>query len=103
MMQQRPRSRTRQTPGPSTRRPAQAPRVFEDVYGRAPEHASPAVERAMREATNDRDKKAMMGVLFGSAAPHAEKALDFLGTHRGKQVLGAAAVAAGAFLLPKVF
>ncbi len=83
--------------------------VFEDVYGEPPRRTSPAVERAMRAAESDlresdqaRDKKALLGVLFGSAAPYAEQAVTFLATPRGRQVLGVSATAAASYFLPKV-
>ena len=49
-----------------------------------------------------RDREMLLEILFGRAAPSANKVVGFLGTSRGQQALGVVTVAAGAVLLPKV-
>jgi len=43
-----------------------------------------------------------LSVIFGSAAPHAHRALSFLGSERGQKVLGVGTVAAAVLLANKV-
>lgn len=57
-------------------------------------------EEVPADPVSDREK--MMTVLFGRAAPSANKVVGFLGTTRGQQVLGVVTVATAAALLPKV-
>ena len=49
-----------------------------------------------------RDREMMFEILFGRAAPSANKVVSFLGTERGQQALSVLTVAAGAALIPKV-
>jgi hypothetical protein len=49
-----------------------------------------------------RDRELMLEVLFGRAAPSANKVVGFLGTPRGQQALGVLTVTAGVLLIPKV-
>ena len=49
-----------------------------------------------------RDREQVLEILFGRAAPSANKVIGFLGTQRGQQVLGVASVAIAAGLIPKV-
>ena len=49
-----------------------------------------------RDASADKD--VFLKVLFGSAAPQADKALDFLQSKRGQQVLGVGVTALGTLL-----
>jgi hypothetical protein len=51
---------------------------------------------------SDQDQAAMLNLLFGKAAPLAEKGIRFLSTPSGQQVLGVTGVAAAALVLPRV-
>jgi hypothetical protein len=68
--------------------------LLESVFGSAEKEAPPPDPA--------RDREMMLEVLFGRAAPSANKVVGFLGTPRGQQALGVLAVAAGAALIPKV-
>jgi hypothetical protein len=41
---------------------------------------------------DERDKAALLNLVFGKAAPQAEQAIEFLGTPKGQRILGTSAV-----------
>jgi hypothetical protein len=60
------------------------------------------MERTREDVERSQGQQAMLGLLFGSAAPAAARAIDFMRTPRGKGVLGVVLVGASSLLLPKV-
>jgi len=74
---------------------ARTPDIVDNLSRRA---VAPAPMSAIEPSGRSADKDVLLQVLFGSAAPQAEKALDFLQTKRGQQALGVGSVALGTYL-----
>lgn len=66
----------------------------------APRQAPPVRPSAPR--VDERDKKFLLGFMFGSAAPQAERAIEYLGTPPGRRVVALGGLALGALLVTQV-
>lgn len=60
------------------------------------------VEPPARPLADARDKEFLLRFVFGSAAPQAERAFEFLGTPPGKRILAVSGLALGAILVTQV-
>jgi hypothetical protein len=56
--------------------------------------------RPVRKDT--RGKDVVMGLLFGSAAPHATRAIELLSTPRGQKAVGVGATALTTLLITRI-